>query len=137
MNEVYQPIIDKIGKGEYTVSGGYQQYEVDRAKVREFYVQRALGPEKERVFHKLFYEGKRAEVSVILQADKALSEREQNSAAQRQKEETDRSWKEMEDVSRRRALEAEEALERFRREVMENGKQKMQGILVYLLQHLY
>ena len=128
MTEIYQPIVDRIEKGEYTVSGGYQAYEKDRAKVRETYVRKSLGPEKEKVFHKSFFESKISEASAVLQGDKAMSKIEQELAGQRFKEERERYFSEMEETNRRTTRELEELRYELQQKAMQYGKQKLHGM---------
>ena len=72
--DLYGPITKKIQRGSYTVLGGYEAYEEDRAEVEKEYEKQAKGPAKEAVFTKEFHQDRANEAKLIMKADKKLSD---------------------------------------------------------------
>ena len=97
LDNLYQPITDKVNRGTYTVLGGYDLYKADRARVEGQYMTQAKGPAKEAVFSQKFHRDRANEAKLIMKADKKLSDAErQRQEDKRKQEQTDAERKRME-----------------------------------------
>ncbi|GCC21636.1 hypothetical protein chiPu_0020111 [Chiloscyllium punctatum] len=78
-------IKEKLQKGSYTCTGGYEQYENDRKKmIEKFHVTPGKGNKAEEALNS-FMKSKTSEADSVLQADKRLTDQARELAVERQK----------------------------------------------------